>query len=220
MSAGSGHDRRRYRAQHRPRILLGPLAVGAVGPQPPGRPPGVLRRGSRCATTIRRGTASWRPAAHRHRRILDRPLGDQGMTRQRQGAVAALRHQPSRRLHRDHPDIGDVRARRGSADCLHLRLGHLGLLQHPHADRQHALTDTEPVVPHTDEAYRHDPPGIHLLYCVTPARCSGEFVLVDGFSVAARRVWRPHATSRRRSPGPTALPVDSLPDPQALYADS
>ncbi len=146
MSAGSGHDRRRHRAQHRPRISLGPLAVGAVGPQPPGRPPGVLRRGSRCATTIWRGTASWRPAAHRHRRNLDRPLGDQGMTRQRQGAVAALRHQPSRRLHRDHPDIGDVRVSRGSADCLYLRLGHLGLLQHPHADRQQA--DHHDRVPH------------------------------------------------------------------------
>ncbi len=39
-----GHDRRRHRAQHRPRIPLGPLTGGAVGSQPPGRPPGVLRQ--------------------------------------------------------------------------------------------------------------------------------------------------------------------------------
>lgn len=38
-----------------------------------------------------------------------------------------------------------------------------------------------PVPPHTDEAYRHNPPGINILHCVRPAETAGESVLVDGF---------------------------------------
>ena len=45
---------------------------------------------------------------------------------------------------------------------------------------------TKHLAPHTDEAYRHDPPGIRILYCVTPAESGGEVELVDGFTVAAR----------------------------------
>ena len=42
---------------------------------------------------------------------------------------------------------------------------------------------TEPVPPHTDEAYRHNPPGINVLHCVRPAASGGASVLVDGFNL-------------------------------------
>ncbi|MEM7562804.1 MAG: TauD/TfdA family dioxygenase [Pseudomonadota bacterium] len=43
-----------------------------------------------------------------------------------------------------------------------------------------------PVPPHTDEAFRHNPPGINVLGCVRPAKSGGESVLVDGFAIAAK----------------------------------
>jgi gamma-butyrobetaine dioxygenase len=39
----------------------------------------------------------------------------------------------------------------------------------------------DPVPPHTDEAYRHCPPGVNVLHCVRPAKVGGASVLVDGF---------------------------------------
>ncbi len=41
----------------------------------------------------------------------------------------------------------------------------------------------EPVPPHTDEAYRHSPPGINVLHCVRPAKEGGASVMVDGFNL-------------------------------------
>ena len=41
----------------------------------------------------------------------------------------------------------------------------------------------DPVPPHTDEAYRHAPPGINVLHCVRPAETGGASVLVDGFNL-------------------------------------
>ena len=41
----------------------------------------------------------------------------------------------------------------------------------------------DPVPPHTDEAYRHTPPGINVLHCVRPAQTGGASVLVDGFNL-------------------------------------
>ena len=43
-----------------------------------------------------------------------------------------------------------------------------------------------PVPPHTDEAFRHNPPGVNVLGCVRPAASGGESVLVDGFAIAAQ----------------------------------
>ena len=43
---------------------------------------------------------------------------------------------------------------------------------------------TRPVPPHTDEAFRHSPPGINILGCVRPADDGGESVLLDGFNLA------------------------------------
>ncbi len=40
-----------------------------------------------------------------------------------------------------------------------------------------------PVPPHTDEAYRHNPPGINVLHCIRAAESDGESVLVDGFNL-------------------------------------
>ena len=42
-----------------------------------------------------------------------------------------------------------------------------------------------PVPPHTDEAFRHNPPGINILGCVKPAEDGGDSVLVDGFKLAS-----------------------------------
>jgi len=44
---------------------------------------------------------------------------------------------------------------------------------------------TRPVPPHTDEAFRHNPPGINILGCVNPADDGGDSVLVDGFKLAS-----------------------------------
>ncbi|MCP4334561.1 MAG: DUF971 domain-containing protein [Gammaproteobacteria bacterium] len=44
---------------------------------------------------------------------------------------------------------------------------------------------TRPVPPHTDEAFRHNPPGINILGCVKPAEDGGDSVLVDGFKLAS-----------------------------------
>jgi len=44
---------------------------------------------------------------------------------------------------------------------------------------------TRPVPPHTDEAFRHGPPGINVLGCVTAADDGGDSVLVDGFKLAS-----------------------------------
>ena len=41
----------------------------------------------------------------------------------------------------------------------------------------------KPVAPHTDEAYRHNPPGVNILHCVRSATSGGESVLVDGFKL-------------------------------------
>ena len=41
----------------------------------------------------------------------------------------------------------------------------------------------EPVPPHTDEAYRHTPPGVNVLHCVRQADEGGASVLVDGFNL-------------------------------------
>ena len=43
-----------------------------------------------------------------------------------------------------------------------------------------------PVPPHTDEAFRYDPPGINVLHCIRPANQGGESVLVDGFQLGER----------------------------------
>lgn len=40
-----------------------------------------------------------------------------------------------------------------------------------------------PVPPHTDEAFRGNPPGINVLHCVRPAKSGGESILVDGFNL-------------------------------------
>jgi len=40
-----------------------------------------------------------------------------------------------------------------------------------------------PVPPHTDEAFRHNPPGVNILHCIRPADSGGESVLVDGFKL-------------------------------------
>ena len=40
-----------------------------------------------------------------------------------------------------------------------------------------------PVPPHTDEAYRGNPPGINILHCIHPAQSGGESILVDGFNL-------------------------------------
>ena len=41
-----------------------------------------------------------------------------------------------------------------------------------------------PVPPHTDEAFRHSPPGVNILGCLRPADDGGESVLTDGFNLA------------------------------------
>ena len=51
----------------------------------------------------------------------------------------------------------------------------------------------EPVPPHTDEAYRHTPPGINVLHCVRPASEGGASVMVDGFNLGN--------ILRKRNPG-------------------
>lgn len=43
---------------------------------------------------------------------------------------------------------------------------------------------TRPVPPHTDEAFRHTPPGIMVLGCIRRAEDGGETMLVDGFKIA------------------------------------
>ena len=43
---------------------------------------------------------------------------------------------------------------------------------------------TRPVPPHTDEAFRHSPPGINILSCLRPADDGGKSVMVDGFKLA------------------------------------
>ena len=45
---------------------------------------------------------------------------------------------------------------------------------------------TRPVPPHTDEAFRHSPPGINILACVRPAKDGGDTVLTDGFNIASK----------------------------------
>ena len=40
--------------------------------------------------------------------------------------------------------------------------------------------------PHTDEGYRHAPPGISLFHCLVASQQGGESVLVDGFSAAQK----------------------------------
>jgi len=40
-----------------------------------------------------------------------------------------------------------------------------------------------PVPPHTDEAYRANPPGINVLHCIQSAQSGGESILVDGFNL-------------------------------------
>ena len=44
----------------------------------------------------------------------------------------------------------------------------------------------DPVPPHTDEAYRHSPPGINVLHCVRAATTGGVSVMVDGFNLGNR----------------------------------
>ncbi len=45
---------------------------------------------------------------------------------------------------------------------------------------------TRPVPPHTDEAFRHSPPGVNILSCVVPASDGGKTQLTDGFNLAER----------------------------------
>ena len=40
--------------------------------------------------------------------------------------------------------------------------------------------------PHTDEGYRHYPPGISLFHCLKSSTSGGESILVDGFAAARR----------------------------------
>lgn len=54
----------------------------------------------------------------------------------------------------------------------------------------------DPVPPHTDEAYRHSPPGVNVLHCVRPAKSGGASVLVDGFNLG--NVLRKHNSSAFR----------------------
>ncbi len=54
----------------------------------------------------------------------------------------------------------------------------------PQAEVRTAGNTTRPVPPHTDEPYRHAPPGMMVLGCVRPAGEGGDTVLVDGFAIA------------------------------------
>lgn len=42
----------------------------------------------------------------------------------------------------------------------------------------------DPLNPHTDESYRHAPPGISLFHCLQASDRGGESILVDGFNAA------------------------------------
>ncbi len=39
--------------------------------------------------------------------------------------------------------------------------------------------------PHTSDAFRYSPPGVSISHCVEPSSTGGEWILVDGFEVAA-----------------------------------
>ena len=45
---------------------------------------------------------------------------------------------------------------------------------------------TSALAPHTDEPYRHSPPGVNVLGCVCPASDGGATVLVDGYQLGNR----------------------------------
>jgi gamma-butyrobetaine dioxygenase len=53
----------------------------------------------------------------------------------------------------------------------------------PTANTLNISHSTCPLPPHTDEPFRHTPPGVNVLGCVRPARDGGSTVLVDGFQL-------------------------------------
>ena len=98
-------------------------------------------------------------------------------------------------LYRNLRDFGFVVVKGGPAseDGLELVAGLLGMIAESAYGKFFELTPQSklktlgntlsPVPPHTDEAFRHNPPGVNVLHCIRPAESGGESVLVDGFKL-------------------------------------
>jgi len=88
--------------------------------------------------------------------------------------------------------ITDGRSEPGSVEAVANLIGDMGESAYsrifdltPMSKTRTMGNTTRPVPPHTDEAFRHNPPGINILGCVKPADDGGDSVLVDGFKLAS-----------------------------------